>query len=279
MNKILSLGAGVQSTVMALMSAHGELPPVDCAIFADTMWEPEGVYSHLNWLESVVSNPLRVDYPFPVYKVSAGDIKSDGLKGINSTGQGFANLPFFIKKTNGEVGFGRRQCTKEYKIEPIRKKIRTLLGVKKGKRVPKGVMVEQWIGISTDEAVRMKPSRDKWCENRWPLIEKNMSRQDCIRWFEEKYPMQVLEKSACIGCPFRNDAGWREMKITDPKSFSEAVAFDLSLRNHQNGRSNFEGELYLHRSCKPLSQVDFRNLEDKGQMNMFNNECEGMCGV
>ena len=33
---IISLGAGVQSSAMAIMSAKGDFPPVDCAIFADT---------------------------------------------------------------------------------------------------------------------------------------------------------------------------------------------------------------------------------------------------
>lgn len=40
--RALSLGAGVQSTTMALMAAHGEIGPMpDCAIFADTGWEPK----------------------------------------------------------------------------------------------------------------------------------------------------------------------------------------------------------------------------------------------
>jgi hypothetical protein len=42
---VLSLGAGVQSTTLALMAAHGEVGPMpDCAIFADTCWEPKAVY-------------------------------------------------------------------------------------------------------------------------------------------------------------------------------------------------------------------------------------------
>jgi hypothetical protein len=43
MLRILSLGAGVQSTTLALMVAHGELEPIDCAIFSDTQSEPEAV--------------------------------------------------------------------------------------------------------------------------------------------------------------------------------------------------------------------------------------------
>lgn len=48
--RCLSLGTGVQSTTMALMAARGALTPMpDCAIFADTGWEPEAVYDHLDW--------------------------------------------------------------------------------------------------------------------------------------------------------------------------------------------------------------------------------------
>jgi len=45
--RILSLGAGVQSSTLALMIAKGEIPMVDCAIFADTMGEPKAVYEWL----------------------------------------------------------------------------------------------------------------------------------------------------------------------------------------------------------------------------------------
>ncbi len=51
--RVLSLGAGVQSTTLALMAAHGVVGPMpDCAIFADTGWEPKAVYDHLAWLRS-----------------------------------------------------------------------------------------------------------------------------------------------------------------------------------------------------------------------------------
>lgn len=49
MKHYLSLGAGVQSTTLALMFAHGEMPVrLDAAIFADTQCEPVSVYRHLN---------------------------------------------------------------------------------------------------------------------------------------------------------------------------------------------------------------------------------------
>jgi 3'-phosphoadenosine 5'-phosphosulfate sulfotransferase (PAPS reductase)/FAD synthetase len=47
---VISLGAGVQSSTMAIMAAKGDLPPVDVAIFADTGNEPKAVYTYLNYL-------------------------------------------------------------------------------------------------------------------------------------------------------------------------------------------------------------------------------------
>jgi len=266
--EVLSLGAGVQSSVMALKAARGELSPMpDCAIFADTQFEPLGVYQHLDWLEKQL--------PFPVHRVSAGNIRDDHLNGLNTTGQRFAAMPLHTEKG----GIGRRQCTKEYKVDPITKKIRDLMGLVPRQRGPKKVVVQQWIGISTDEAIRMKPNRIKWIENVWPLIDAKLSRVDCLKWFEKNYPGQVLAKSACIPCPYHNNAMWRDMKINDPVSFAAAVEFDNAIRLSGASVGNMLQKQFVHRSLKPLSEVDFRNLEDMGQINLFNNECEGLCGV
>jgi hypothetical protein len=102
-----------------------------------------------------------------------------------------------------------------------------------------------------------------------------MKREDCLRWLSENYPDRVVPRSACIGCPFHNDAEWRRMKSEDALSFSDACEFDAAIRSCGGMR----GQMFLHRSCKPLRDVDFRTLEQKGQLNMFNQECEGMCGV
>ena len=265
---VLSLGAGVQSSVMALMAAKGELPMPDCAIFADTQWEPRGVYEHLDWLESVL--------PFPVHRVSRGNIKEDHLNGTR--GRMFAAFPSFVIQDNGSTGMvGMRSCTGDYKVKEVVKEIRRQLGVGKGERVPSGAKVKQWIGISTDEASRMKPARETYIENCWPLIEQRMSRYDCQNWFSRHYPGRVLAKSACIGCPYHSDTMWREMKLTDPESWQDAVSVDRAMR--EGVGNNLTGTQFLHRSCKPLDEVDFRNLEDMGQINLFENECEGMCGV
>lgn len=264
---ILSLGAGVQSSVLALMCANGEITPMpDCAIFADTGAEPAGVYRWLDWLETQL--------PFPVHRVMHKDgLLVDILDTLSQ--KRFTSVPFYTESNNSSGGLLRRQCTREYKIAPIHLKIRSLLGLAKGERAGKAVRVVQYIGISTDEAQRMKPSQDKWIQSTWPLIEANMSRQHCLQWMEKNgYPRPA--KSACTFCPYHDDALWRDMKRDDPESFAKAVEIDKKIRGGIRGTTQ---RLYIHRSMKPLDEIDFRNAEDAGQWRLFGDECEGMCGI
>jgi hypothetical protein len=263
---VISLGAGVQSSTMAIMAAKGDLPPVDVAIFADTGNEPKAVYTYLNYLSNIL--------PFPIFKVRKGNIKDDMLNAKGKTN--FVVAPFFTQnKITGKKGMVMRQCTNDYKIQPIRIKIRELCGVAKGKHFPKDKYVEQWIGISTDEVGRMKPARDKYILNRHPLIEAKMSRQDCINYLK-KHNIPLPEKSACIVCPYHNDSYWHFMKTERPEEFAEAVDFDKKVRTITRKEDE---QIYVHRSCKPLDEVEFDKKETDKQLDMFNNECEGMCGV
>ena len=263
---VLSLGAGVQSSTMALMAAAGEITPTpSCAIFADTGWEPETVMTWLDWLETQL--------PFPVYRVSNGNIRD--MLVASERQKLFAVVPFFL----AGGGMGRRQCTAEYKITPINRRLRELLGKSPTDYIKAG-SVHLWMGISTDEATRMKPARVKYIKHTWPLIDAGMSRGDCLRWFERNFPGKVPAKSACIGCPFRSDEQWREMKIERPAEFADAVEVDHAIRmSGQAVASGIHQQRFTHRSRVPLDEVDFRNLEDHGQINLFENECEGLCGV
>src|SRR5262245_25938300 len=101
MMRILSLGAGVQGTTIALMSARGELPQLDAAIFADTQSEPQAVYRHLDWLETQL--------PFPVYRLTAGSLREHILNSMAGRNQMSGRPPFFV----GLDGMLRRQCTSD----------------------------------------------------------------------------------------------------------------------------------------------------------------------
>jgi len=152
--------------------------------------------------------------------------------------------------------------------------VRELVGPA-GRRSPDMPIVEQWIGISLDEAIRMKPSFEDWQVNRWPLIEQRLSRQDCLRWLaRHDYP--VPPKSACIGCPFHSDAHWRRLRDSDPEAWADAVAVDRAIRS---GFRGIRGQVFLHRSAVPLDQAKLSNAKDRGQLDLWPNECEGTCGV
>lgn len=268
MKSIISLGAGVQSSTMALMAARGLITPMpDAAIFADTQSEPAAVYRHLDWLEQKL--------PFPVWRVTVGSLREQIVLAMKGQARMDARPPFFT----ASGGMLRRQCTQDFKILPITKQVRTAIGLIKGQRGPKNIVVQQWIGISRDEASRMKPSRLRYIEHRWPLIEMKMSRRDCLAWCED-HGFRRPPKSACTFCPYHDDAVWIDMKANDPESFAEAVAIDEAIRPGMPGPKRPKGDAwFVHRSMKPLALVDFRTDAEAGQPDLFNNECEGMCGI
>ena len=257
--RVLSLGAGVQSTTLALMAASGEIERPDCAMFADTGWEPRAVYEHLARLEAAL--------PFPVHRVSAGNLRADILASAES-GRRVAAPPWFLSGR----GMMPRQCTADYKIAPLARKQRELLGVGPRSRVAPGT-VEVWIGISRDEAVRMRPARSAWQRNCWPLIELGLSRADCLAWLARAG--WNAPKSACIGCPYHSDEAWRKLRETD--EWADAVEIDRALRGGMT--KGMRADKYMHRSLVPLDEVDLSTPSDHGQTELWGDECDGICGV
>ena len=147
--RILSLGAGVQSTTVYLLALDGKIPPIDAAVFADTQEEPEAVYRHLEWLHTV-GGP-------PIYVRTAGKLGDDLRNGMNFTGQRFVSIPAYTAPpgVRPATGIVRRQCTQEYKIRIVERTIRRdILSLKPRARWPKDRPVVQLFGISADEARR-----------------------------------------------------------------------------------------------------------------------------
>jgi hypothetical protein len=265
--RVLSLGAGVQSTTLALMAAHGEIEMPDCAIFADTQSEPSGVYDHLNWLRS--PNVLS----FPVHVVTAGSLRNQIVAGMVKYAARIDGGPPFFAPPGGML---HRQCTHDFKLVPLWQKMRELAGIKPRSPGPKAPVIEVFIGISKDEAQRMRPAHFRWMVNRYPLIDKGMSRQDCLRWLDRHgYPEP--KKSACTFCPYNSNARWADLRSNDWVAWDEAVEIDRLIRPG-NAHKPRGREWYLHPSLQPLDEIKLTALE-QGQPDLFGNECEGMCGV
>ena len=269
--QVLSLGAGVQSTVMALMAEQGYegFTKPDLAIFADTGWEPQAVYDHLDWLEQQLS--------YPVIRVTNGNIREDILRGVNPEGRKFIDIPVFVVKDDGKHYVGTRQCTKQYKLKPIHRYLRKHLSLKAGRLAPKDQQVDMWLGLSIDEAARVKPSKQDWITLVYPLLEKELSRAQLYRWFKGRYPDRDLPKSACIGCPYHTDQMWAQMKENDPVSFQDAVNVEWAMQNVPQSRGALTGTAYLHKARVPLNEIEF-NVQGPGDDGM-QEECEGLCGI
>lgn len=248
------------------MAAHGEITPMpDCAIFADTQAEPQEVYDHLAYL-----TPLL---PFPVHVVTAGNLETDFYRALSDPKGRCGQPPLMVWNHDKGVG-GRlwRKCTQEYKLTPIRRKVR---------EVRAGAPVRQLIGISLDEAHRMKPSGVRYIENVYPLVDMRITRDDCLRWLDA-HGYRKPPKSACYFCPYIDDSRLRDMRDRQPAEWQRLIRFDRKIRELQGAVDNgakITGTLYVHRSCKPIDVVDLRTAADAGQMALFGEECEGMCGV
>lgn len=227
---ILSLGAGIGSSAMALMMKDGHIsgfPQPDYAVFADTQSEPKHVYDTVEWLRDLL--------PYPIVTTSAGNLGENTWKALTGipvperghVGKhvGHIDLPVFSTS-----GLGRRQCTGYYKISPIKAKIREL-----AQAAPPALTAVQYLGISADEPRRVKPSLQKWLTSQYPLYEKSITRSDCRQYLDERYPGNPVLRSACYFCPFHTNAEWLEIKEMYPELYQDALNMDQALQEHPRG--------------------------------------------
>lgn len=275
----LAFGGGVQSTALLLLWANRDPRLGEAlarkfgpdawprlAIFADTGDEPEATYGHLwRMAELCEARGLWLDV------VHRG--KSLSMWLLDHTEGAPKSHPPMYLATKGQ-GMIRRQCTSDFKIDPINRRLRELLGVK---AVRDGRKVGVLLGISTDEAERADESVVPWIATHHPLLWMGWSRNDCVRYLESQgFPN--VPKSACVFCPFRRDAEWARMKAEAPRDFERACAFDDAFREvGVSGLKNDRGRgaLYVHGSLMPLREVNFATP----QLDLLDapSECTGHC--
>jgi hypothetical protein len=245
MIKCHAYGAGIQSIAIMYKYLNGEIEKPDVVVFADTKAEPQDVYEKVERDRAVCEkNGIRFEV------VSGGDL-----------GKSKKFVPLFTLNKNGRRGTLLRQCTDRFKIQPIRRFLRKEMNAE---------TVEMWLGISTDEASRMKPSRVKYIQNTYPLIDMNMSRADC-----ENYLGVIgvtASKSACVFCPYRNKKNWNIIRSNE-SDWRLALDYDRSIREERKHKGVL---MFVHASGKPL---DVAIDGDNTQTNLFINECEGYCGL
>lgn len=211
--RVIAWGRGVPSTTMAVMSALGDLEVVDAVLHCDAGWEHYGTYDVGDYFSGwLTRRGVHVEV------LATGDIRREGC-------DEHVHMPLWTE-TGGPLQW---QCTRHFKVAPQRRRMRELLGYDPSRApAPPAGSIEQWIGYTFEERHRMRPSRRQYVVSRWPLIERRMTRRDCIDYLRA-HGLRIPPPSSCVGCPFKSAERWR---LTCAGDMDEAIAFDEGIRGN-----------------------------------------------
>lgn len=249
--RVLSHGGGVQTRALLRLALDGTLERPDHVVFADTQAEPEAVYAALEEDRAACE---AAGVPFHI--VTEGNL-------THTHRSGGLFIPAYTLNARGEGGMLRRQCTQRFKVAPIRRLLRELGATAENP-------VELWLGISTDEWIRQKPSDVRYAIHRWPLLELEWSRDNCLAYLDSLGIKAT--KSACVFCPYHSASEWKRIKA-NPRDWQAAVAYDAAIRKTRPEG----GGVFVHASRKPLTEAPIEN--DDLQPGLWGDECEGHCGL
>jgi hypothetical protein len=236
MTLVLSNGGGTQSAAIVALIARGLLEAPDYALIVDTGREKTATWDYYHAhlkpaLEGAGCRTAIVPHSFAT--VDLYSHKGDILMPVYTTANGLGKLPTY--------------CSTEWKRRPLLRWLRAQ-GVKEA---------TLWLGFSTDEAERMKPSTEGWITHAYPLIEGRLSRDDCYS-LVRRMGWPEPPKSSCFMCPHQGDKQWADLKVNHPLDFAAAAALERDIQAR-------DPHVWLHRHAQPLDSLDF----DPGQDGLF----------
>lgn len=255
MLEVLSLGGGTQSTALLLMAIDGHYQLPDVVIFSDTGAEMPHTYKTVaQCAELCEKNGI------PFYTVQSHfseDAKHPGSWAIHEHYFEMGQLPMV----------GNPRCTFNFKIYPIRRKVRELLAelphlqnAKRGETI-----CHMWIGITTDERSRSQHAEDlKWAKNKYPLLELSKSRDECVSYIKAHYPHIKVQKSGCWMCPYQSPKGWAKLRREHPEKFRYAREMEKKAAAQGIKRGLF-GTKSILAFDSDFTLEDFGLLSDEGE--------------
>ena len=201
---ILSFGAGVNTVALMVMLIR-EGAPLDGVVFADTGGETPDTYESVNIAQEYL---IEHKVPFTVVKARRGN---EGLYAAALRRRVIPSVQW-------------RWCTRDFKVNPIHRYYRGLRS-----------HVNQYVGIAFDEIHRMRDSRVEYISNLYPLVDKRLTRQDCIDLIVQA-GLPVPEKSGCYFCPFNSTERWRWILERYPDLFKKAIELEERSKHFPNQR-------------------------------------------
>lgn len=274
--EILSFGAGMQSTALALMSCenamaggrdyypHPLIPVYDAVIFCDLGLEASWVYEQLLFVQHACE---KAGIPFYVLE---SNLYEDYTRNYGE--RRVVSIPWWTVKENGQRGkVSRRFCTLDYKTTRIANFVRwELLGYKKGSRNrPEDLKAHTMhIGFSIEEQHRCKDNPHPFFVNRFPLVELGLDRAANFAYIYDQWGL-ATKSSACSFCPFHRNFFFKKIKETDPAHYAKILDFDRLLAS-KKPHPAMDAQFFISRSWKRLEDLTEEDCNDA--------ECFEYCG-
>lgn len=269
--KILSCGAGMQSTALALMSCANKLinekrvnnftytekvPIYDVVLFCDLGLEPSWVMNQVYFIQQACK---WAGIPFYILKSNLYDDYLENF-GMNRV----VSIPFWSINEEGKKGKMMRNCTLDYKITLMQNFVRwKLLGYKKGARTKQEDIKahEMHLGFSKEEERRCSENPHKMFVNKFPLCEMNLIRADNYAYIKDIWGLET-KASACCFCPFHTNYFFEFIKKNHKSEYEKTVEFDEMLENQQPN-TKIRSKLYISKSRKRIKDLLPEECKDK----------------
>lgn len=219
MKKYLSYGGGVNSTAMMILLKNQGVEFE--TVFSDHGGDYPETYDYVKMLK-------ENGYPITIL-----DCKVEGL-----------DLYDYSLKYKILPSRWMRWCTDKFKIRPLYEYFERPCIV--------------YIGIDSGEKKRAKPSRDSDIENRFPLIEESMNRQDCISYIEKVGRIPVPRKSGCYFCPFASRKDFEYIRDYKHDLWCKTKKLETSAI----ARRKEQGKTPIYLRDKPLDAVVLEGQSD-----------------
>jgi hypothetical protein len=204
---IISYGGGVNSTAMTLLLLEHQ-EPVDYILFADTGEEKPETYQFIE----VFGRYLKDKYSLSITVVRR---MVDGKP---------QTLSEYCKQHVILPSFNWRFCTDRFKVQPIRKFLRTVFGESRENSFA------QYIGFDAGEWERAKQPRWEDTTNIYPLIENDIHRIDC-ECIIRRHELPIPPKSSCYFCPFAKPKELAELANKHPNLITEMKELEEYVNN------------------------------------------------
>jgi hypothetical protein len=251
----LAFSGGRMSSAILWMVIRGDIH-VDkskfVAIFADTGFENPETYKNVERMFSRARQAgIRCEW------VAGSSLYDDIMEHDFESNPSFPLPPYWVDKGGGEKGKITHACTYHYKVAPSRRVLRRILGEMyrirpDNLRLPEGA-VHTWIGFSFDEFMRIKPEREKYIKNVYPLIQMKMDTVDVMEFYE-KNSLPVPPKSACEGCFAKPVLGHFQTWKHRPEQWRRAKNVDRKIRTAL--KANIDKPLYMSPALVSLDNME-----------------------